>query len=105
MRHCVLHLLLFIALVFQGVAAVAGAPADRGQEQHCAGHDAAQNDCACCPEGLGASMSCTAQCSVSQAPFAYLIPVRLVSYSTVTAYVQRTFAGPNDAPLIPPPIV
>jgi len=105
MRRPILNMLLFVALILQGVVAVGGGvPADHGQEQHCAGHDAMQKDCACCPEGTAASMNCTAQCSVSQAPIVMLAPVRITSYSMSATYVAPAFAAPNYAPLVPPPI-
>ncbi|HKU14330.1 MAG TPA: hypothetical protein VJQ52_08025 [Steroidobacteraceae bacterium] len=102
-RH-VLSLLMFFALFLQGVAAVGGVSMDHGMPQHCAGHDMAQKDCVCCPDGLTTSMSCTAQCSVSQAPVVMIEPVRLVTCSTSSAFVQPAFAGPDYAPLVPPPI-
>lgn len=105
MRRHILNLLLFVALVFQGMVAVGGGfAADHEQEQHCAGHEAPQKDCACCPDGATGSMSCTAQCSVSQAGIVMFAPTRFVSYSTSTAYIEPAFAGPNYVPLVPPPI-
>jgi hypothetical protein len=106
MRRHIFNLLLFVALILQGVAAVGGGmPADHGQEQHCAGHEAMQADCPCCPDGGAASMNCTVQCTVSQAPLVLLTPVRLASYSTSTLFIQPVFVGPSYAPLVPPPIV
>lgn len=104
MRRHVFNLMLFIALILQGVVAVGGGmPVDHGQEQHCAGHDAS-TDCACCPDGAMASMGCTAQCTVSQAPVVVFAPVRVASYSASIPFAQPAFAGPNYAPLVPPPI-
>lgn len=106
MRRHVLHLMLFLALILQGVVAVGGGvSADHGQEQHCAGHDTFQKDCACCPDGSTMSMSCTTQCTVSQVAFVVLAPVRLASYSTRVVFDQPAIAGPNYVPLVPPPIV
>jgi hypothetical protein len=105
MQRRVLSLLMFCALLLQGFVAVGGdMPVEHGMQQHCAGHDMAQKDCACCPDGLTTSMSCTAQCSVSQAPVVMIEPVRFVAYSTSIAFVQAAFAGPDYAPLVPPPI-
>lgn len=105
MRRHLCNLLVFIALVFQGVVAVGGDVfVDAGQEQHCAGHDAPQKDCPCCPEGSAAGMNCTVQCSVSQAPVVVPMPVRVASYSMETAFSQRISAGPDYVPLVPPPI-
>lgn len=105
MRRHVLNLLLFVALILQGVVAVGGGvSADHGQEQHCAGHDTFQKDCACCPDGAGASMNCTVQCSVSQASFVVFAPVRVASYSTSILFAQPAVASPDYVPLVPPPI-
>ena len=104
MRRPILNLLLFIALVFQGVVAVGGVPADHEQEQHCAGHEVPQKDCACCPDGLAAIVSCTAQCSVAQAPIVMLQLARFASACPNPEYVQAAFVSPNYAPLVPPPI-
>lgn len=104
MHRRVLSLLMFCALLLQGVAAVGAIPMDHGTQQHCAGHDMAQKDCVCCPGGLTTSMSCTAQCSVSQAPVVMVEPVRFATYSTSIAFVQPAFAGPDYVPLVPPPI-
>lgn len=105
MRRHVFHWMLFIALILQGVVAVgAGMPADHGQEQHCAGHEVMQKDCACCPDGAMAGMSCTAQCTVSQAFLVVATPVRLASYSTNFSFVQPDFAALSYAPWVPPPI-
>lgn len=64
----------------------------------------AQKDCVCCPDGGITGMSCTAQCSVSQAPVLMVEPVRFATYSTSIAFVQTAFASPNYVPLVPPPI-
>lgn len=105
MRRLAFNLMLFIALLLQGVVAVGGSVSvDHGQEQHCAGHDSATKDCACCPDGGTASMSCTTQCSAIQAPQVVLAPVRLAIASTLLTFVPPVFAGPNYAPLVPPPI-
>jgi hypothetical protein len=105
MRRLAFNLMLVIALLLQGVVAVGGSvSADHGQEQHCAGHDVAAKDCACCPDGGTASMSCTTQCSAIQAPQVILAPVRLAIASTLPTSVPPVFAGPNYAPLVPPPI-
>jgi len=106
MRRHVFHLMLFLALILQGVVAVGGdLSLAHGQEQHCAGHDTFQKDCACCPDGATMGMSCTVQCTVAQASFVFVTPVRLASYSTSNALIQPAFAGPNYVPLVPPPIV
>lgn len=106
MRRHVLHLMLFLALILQGVVAVGGdLSMDHGQEQHCAGHDTFQKDCACCPDGATMGMSCTVQCTVAQASFVFVTPVRLASFSTSDAFIQPALAGPNYVPLVPPPIV
>jgi hypothetical protein len=105
MRRHVFHLMLFIALILQGVVAVGGGvSADHGQEQHCAGHDTLQKDCACCPDGAATGMSCTVQCTVAQASFGFIAPVRLASYSTSNSFSQLALASPNYVPLVPPPI-
>lgn len=105
MRQHVFHWMLLIALILQGVVAVgAGVPVDHGQEQHCAGHEVMQEHCACCPDGGMTGMSCTVQCTVSQAFLAVAIPVRLAGYSTNISFAQPDFAGPSYAPLVPPPI-
>ena len=104
MRRPLLHLLLLIALVFQGVVAVGAPLADDAQEQHCAGHDESKQECACCPAGT-AAMSCTAQCTVCQAPTVMLTPSRCASYGVLTVYIEPAFAGLTYVPLVPPPIV
>lgn len=96
-----LYVLLLLGLLLQGVVAVGAGTADADQ-QHCAGHYS-DEACACCPDGAD-SMSCTVQCSVSQAPIAMLTVCRVASYSTCPSVAQASISSPAYTPLIPPPI-
>lgn len=108
MRSYALQLMLVIALIFQGAVAVGGGlPSGHEQQQHCAGHDMNQPEaaqCACCPDGMAAGMSCTAQCSVSQAPLVTFAPVRVAGYSTPLVFAAPALAQADYPPLVPPPI-
>ena len=104
MRRFALNVLLLLSLLLQGVVAVgAGMPHDE-QQQHCIGHYS-DASCACCPDGVANSMSCTVQCSVSQAPIVMLTLDRVVSHSTRIDFIQTNLPDPAYAPLVPPPIL
>lgn len=104
MRRFALHVLILLGLLLQGVVAVGAGMPHEEQQQHCAGHYSDEN-CACCPDGATSSMSCTVQCSVSQAPIVTLTLDRVVSYSTRIAFAEASISNPAYAPLVPPPIL
>lgn len=104
MRRFAFHVLLLLCMLMQGAIVVGADFGHEDSQQHCAGHHAEQ-DCACCPDGAADSMSCTVQCSVSQAPIVLITLDRVVSHSTRVAFIQTTLANPAYAPLVPPPIL
>jgi hypothetical protein len=103
MRRFAFHVLLLLSLLLQGVVAVGAGLPHEEQQQHCIGHYS-DATCACCPDGGANSMSCTVQCSVSQAPIVMLTLERVVSHSTRIDFIQAHLPSPAYAPLVPPPI-
>lgn len=104
MRRCAIHLLLLIGLLLQGAVAVGYGMPYEEQQQHCAGHYS-EESCDCCPDGTMGSMSCTAQCSVAQAPTVMLTVERVPSFGSGIPFEQASIPSPAYAPLVPPPIL
>jgi hypothetical protein len=106
MRRHAIHLLLILALVFQGVVAVAAdtLPFADAQQQHCADHDAQQAGCPCCPDMGVMGGTCTVQCSVSQALVAMLMPLRVTAHSALVSFADQSVRTRSYAPPVPPPI-
>jgi hypothetical protein len=105
MRHAVLHLLCLIALVLQGSAAAgASLTLETPAEQHCPEHSSVQENCDCCPDGETMGLSCSAQCSVSQAPVALNLPGHVAMHRELMPAAQRFIRNPAYTPLTPPPI-
>ncbi len=105
MRRTAVHLLVILALLFQGVISVGAdfSRADHQSQQHCAGHDTSSQDCACCPEGV-ADANCTAQCSVLQVPEAIQAPTRLELLSKSVHPPEASVRSRFYTPIDPPPI-
>jgi hypothetical protein len=105
MRRTAVHVLIILAMLFQGVVSVGAdfSTPNHESQQHCAGHDMSSQDCACCPEGV-ADANCTVQCSVLQVPEVMQAPTRLElrsnSIDVPSACVRSRFYTPID----PPPI-
>lgn len=106
MRRLLPHLLLMLALVFQGAIAFgAVAMADAAPMEHCAGHTSPDASCACCPDGAMGSVGCATQCAnLQQAPALLPLIASHPSSSPAIAFVPRLISNPAYAPLIPPPI-
>lgn len=104
MLRTALHILIVIALALQGIVAVGAdfAP-EQETQQHCQGHDAETQDCACCPEGA-TTTSCAVQCSALQSPIMWHIPespaVQRAHIPARETLIQSRFY----TPLNPPPI-
>lgn len=105
MRRAAVHVLVILALLFQGMMSVGAdfsAP-DHESQQHCAGHDMSAQDCACCPEGV-ADTNCTVQCSVLQVPEAVQAPMRLELRSNSIDLPEASIRSRFYTPIDPPPI-
>ena len=105
MRRAAVHVLVILALLFQGVVSVGAdfSAADHQSQQHCAGHDMSSQDCACCPEGV-ADANCTVQCSVLQAPEMAQAPTRLELCSDSIDVPEAAIRSRFYTPIDPPPI-
>jgi hypothetical protein len=105
MSRRVIGCFILLMVILQGMVQVSAAalPAVHIQ-QHCAGHDSAQ-DCACCAAGMAMTGGCTSLCSVSMvvALVSLLIPHSNNSQHSRLS-VHGAF-GPAYLPLNPPPIV
>lgn len=104
MPRRLLHCLVLIALIFQG-AAVASASVfpQADMEQHCAGHAASGQDCACCADGLAMS-GCAALCSAMVSLPGSLVRIPHEAAGQRFALFVHWSAGPPHVPLNPPPI-
>ena len=104
MFRTALHILIVIALALQGIAAVGAdfAP-EQETQQHCQGHDAERQDCACCPDGATTS-SCAVQCSALQSPVMWQIPERAAVQRTHPHARETLIRSRSYTPLNPPPI-
>jgi hypothetical protein len=105
MRRAAVHVLVILALLFQGVVSVGAdiSAADHQSQQHCAGHDMSAQDCACCPGGV-ADTNCTVQCSVLQASEVMQTPTRLELRSNSIDLPEASVRSRFYAPIDPPPI-
>lgn len=105
MRRIVVHVLLVLALMFQGAIGVGADFSVQAHEsqQHCAGHDMSTQDCACCPEGIAGS-NCTVQCSVLQVPEVMQAPMRLELRGDRIPMPEAAVRSRFYTPLDPPPI-
>jgi hypothetical protein len=105
MRRTAVHLLIILALLFQGVVGVGAdfSTADHQSQQHCAGHDMSSQECACCPEGV-ADANCTVQCSVLQVPEVLHAPMRFELLSNSVTIPEACVRSRFYTPLDPPPI-
>ena len=102
MRRPVL-ILLFCALIFQGVV-TASADVAQSQMQHCAGHDMSQENCACCTDGLAMLAGCMNLCSAFTAIAEFLPAIPRLPGSQHVAQTQHWTASPHHIPPTPPPI-
>jgi len=98
---------MLLMLILQGMALAAAdvLPADQAQPmEHCAGHDEAGADCACCSGsdmmGVNCASQCSAAASISVSPFTVSPQIGAQVFMDVGAWT----AGPAYSPLNPPPI-
>jgi hypothetical protein len=107
MAHRLISALLLIVLILQGVTLAAAEiiPAENATSMvHCAGHEQAGADCACCSGSEMMGLNCAAQCSVAVSSSPALLTWTVDKNTEVSAVADLWIAGPSYSPLNPPPI-
>jgi hypothetical protein len=95
---------MILLLILQAMTPVSADVLPQSQMQHCHGHEAAGEDCACCSGELAMNGGCASLCSAMIAiPTTSMHLPRIVD-SEHSRLDVRAPAGPAYLPLNPPPI-
>ena len=97
--------LIVFALLLQGVAPVSAAVSSHSQnQQHCSGHEAVAEDCACCTDEVVLNGGCGTQCSMMVAVSATTPTGAGTASLEHQGLIWVGALGPAHLPLNPPPI-